>query len=118
VSRYSASLPFGLNNNAAVGFDASVEDILVPLPPATVLSAYFLHPDNSSDVVDITKLSTSLLPVNYPVEWPFQVKTIRIYGESSVIWRRDDIMRMPENYLATLEIPRGSFDMRVTEKVS
>jgi len=55
--------------------------------------------------------------VKYPVEWTFQVKTIRIYVKSTVIWRRDDIMKMPENYLATLEIPRGSAEMRATEKV-
>jgi hypothetical protein len=38
--------------------------------------------------------------------------------KSTVIWRRNDIMKMPENYLATLEIPRGSAEMRATEKVS
>jgi len=37
--------------------------------------------------------------------------------KSTVIWRRDDIIKMPENYLATLEIPRGSAEMRATEKV-
>lgn len=67
MSRYSASLLFGLNHNSTVGFDASVEDILMPSPPATGLSAYFGHPDNSSDDGDVTKTSTSLLPVKYPV---------------------------------------------------
>ena len=118
MSRYSASLLFGLNNNATVGFDASTGDILVPPPPPTGLYAYFWHPDNPSDVVDFTKLSTSLLPVKYPVEWTFQVKTIRIYGESTVTWRRDDIMKMPENYLVILETPRDSVDMRATEEYS
>jgi len=56
--------------------------------------------------------------VKYPVEWTFQVKTIRIYGESPVTWRRDDIMKMPENYLVILETPRGSVDMRATEEYS
>ena len=117
ASRYSASLLVSLNNNSTVGFDASTGNILAPPPPPTELSTYFWHPENPSDVVDVTKLSTSLLPVKYPVEWTFQVKTIRIYGESTVIWRRNDIMKMPENYLATLEIPRGSAEMRATEKV-
>ena len=66
MSRYSARLLFGLNNNATVGFDASTGDILVPSPPPTGLYANFWHPDNPSDVVDFTKLSTSLTSCEIP----------------------------------------------------
>jgi len=118
VSIYTASLVFGLDEDATDGFDASSGDSLSSPAPPTGVYAYFWYPNNPSGFVDYRKLSTSLLPVEYPVEWTFQVNTIGVSGESTVSWSMGDIMKMPNNYMVTLDTPSGTVDMRSTDQYS
>jgi len=118
VGENSANLFYGLDEDATVGFDAGVGDALVSPAPPSGVTAYFYYPDNPSSPIDQRKLSTSLVPVEYPVEWTFQVRTIGVSGGASVGWGLGDIAKIPENYTVTLDTPSGGMDMRTGENYS
>jgi len=108
----SAGLVLGLDEEATVGFDAEVGDTLVSPAPPSGVSAYFHYPDNPSSQVDLRKLSTSLLPVEYPAGWTLKVQTIGVSGDASLNWSSSEIDAIPVNYTVTLDTPSGDVDMR------
>ena len=112
VAGSSADLIIGLDEEATVGFDVGVGDALVSPAPPNGVSAYLDHPDNPSSPVDLRKLSTSLLPVEYPAEWTLKVQTIGVSGEASINWSSSEIDAIPFNYSVTLDTPSGGVDMR------
>ena len=107
-----AGIVLGMKEDATVGFDAGVGDALVtPAPPYGVW-VYINYPNNPTSPVDLQKLSTSLLPVEYPAEWTLKVQTIGVSGEASINWSSSEIDAIPVNYTVTLDTPSGGVDMR------
>ena len=68
--------------------------------------------------VDLRKLSTSLLPVEYPVEWILKVQTIGVSGDASLNWSSSELDTIPVNYSVTLGTPSGGVDMRSGDSYS
>jgi len=118
VAGSSAGIVLGLDGDATTGFDASAGDALVSPAPPSGVSAYFHYPDNPSSPVDLRKLSTSLLPVEYPAEWALKVQTIGVSGDASLNWSSSEIDAIPVNYTVTLDTPSGGVDMRSGDSYS
>ena len=118
VAGSSAGLVLGLDEEATVGFDAEVGDTLVSPAPPSGVSAYFHYPDNPSSPVDLRKLSTSLLPVEYPAEWALKVQTIGVSGDAILNWSTSEIDAISVNYSVTLDTPSGGVDMREVSQYS
>ena len=112
VGGFEAEASFGVKEGATAGFDSGAGDALASPAPPTGVSAYFWHPDNTASPVDFRKLSTSLLPVEYPAEWTLKVKTIGVSGEATVMWSSSEIYAIPSDYSVTLETASGGVDMR------
>ena len=118
VAGSSAGLVLGLDEGATTGFDASAGDALVSPAPPNGVWAYFDYPDNPSSPVDLRKLSTSLLPVEYPAEWVIKVQTIGVSGDASLDWSSSEIDAIPVNYSVILDTPSGGVDMRSGDSYS
>jgi len=107
---YSSDVVFGLVEEATYGFDAAVDMIAPPDPPAGILS-YFHYPENPSY---LQKLTSSYLPVAYPANWTLKVKSVDVTGQASIKWYPWDIEKIPDNYTVTLNTPTGDVNMRET----
>ena len=118
VEGSSAGVVLGLDENATKGFDVSAGDALAfPAPPSGV-SAYFDYPDNPLSPVDMRKLSTSFLPVEYLAEWALKVRTIGVSGDAILNWSSSEIDAVPVNYSIILNTPYGRVDMRSVSQYS
>jgi len=115
---YTSDVTFGVQDGATRLFDYDAGDELPSPDPPTGVSAYFHYPDNPlyQDFLDTTKLSTSLIPAEYPAVWTLKAKSIGVSGTATWHWNASDIANIPGDLHVTLVTPSGSIDMRSTDQ--
>ena len=118
ASGYTSDVTFGVKDGATYLFDAEAGDMPPSPDPPTGVSAYFHYPDNPlyQGFLDTTKLSTSLIPVEYPAVWTLKAKSIGVTGTATWHWNASDIASIPSDLHVTLVTPSGSIDMRSTNQ--
>ena len=118
ASGYTSEVTFGVQDGATDLFDFEAGDKFPSPDPPIGVSAYFHYPDNPPylESLDTTKLSTSLIPVEYPAEWTLKAKSIGVSGTAIWHWNASDIANIPSDLHVTLVTPSGSIDMRSTDQ--
>ena len=110
---YSAlNATFGMKDGATSGFDATAGDLILP-PGYSGIESYFYHQNNPSSPVDLRKLYTSLMPIEYPANWTFKVHTFTaITGEINISWETSEVAAIPIDYKINLVTPTEDVNMR------
>ena len=118
IQEYSSQITLGVATGATTGFDPGIGDQLIP-PGFSGVEAYLWYPNNPVTPVDFRKLSTSLHPVYYPVNWTLKVHTFSgTSGYTTLSWNSTEINTISSNYSVTLYTLTQNVDMRTTHSYS
>ena len=115
LGQAQSSLRIGETLDATYAFDTTLSEAVAPPNPPAGINAYIYYPNNPKSPADLTRLTTSYHPVEYPNEWNITLSSISVSGTMTLNWDPIQTEPIPLEYDVLLKTNTEYIDMRTVE---